>query len=123
MAYVFGTKHDTHNQASALETLRSLLHRLETVMGFGPQAAVNRTGVFTGAHIGQQTQQSPSHGRCAHTDMTNVRCADARARLTAKPRAPAQPRCFEHRCIDVGQFRQMQRRPASSERCVTNSTI
>ena len=29
MAYILGTKHDIHNQVSALETTRGLLHRLK----------------------------------------------------------------------------------------------
>jgi len=31
MAYIYGTKYDIHNRASALQTTRGLLHRLKTV--------------------------------------------------------------------------------------------
>jgi len=42
MAYIFGTKHDIKNQASALTTTRGILHCLETTWTIGPKTAWNR---------------------------------------------------------------------------------
>ena len=50
-AYIFGTKHDTDNRASALQTTRGLLHRLKTTNGFKLEVSFHLPSVNSAFHF------------------------------------------------------------------------